>query len=82
VNRQLTIGGVFITMADTRLTHTKEMIATAQQVLGGKIRVFETIVRMNAPVKEAPIVGQSILTYDPTSTGAVSYKQLAQELIS
>lgn len=82
VNRQLTIGGVFITMADTRLTHTKEMIATAQQVLSGKIRVFETIVRMNAPVKEAPIVGQSILTYDPTSTGAVSYRQLAKELVS
>lgn len=81
MNPQLKIGGVFITMADTRLIHTNDMIETTQTSFAGKVHVFKTIVRMNAPIKESPIAGQSILTYSPSSVGAQAYRDLALEII-
>jgi len=43
--------------------------------------VFETIIRRNIRLSEAPSYGESIIAYDATSKGAVNYLNLAQELI-
>jgi chromosome partitioning protein len=44
------------------------------------VRVFDTLVKVNVRLKEAPITGQSILDYDPTSEAASAYRQLAEEV--
>ena len=43
--------------------------------------VFETIIRRNTRLGEAPSYGESIIAYDATSKGAINYLNLAQELI-
>lgn len=80
-NRNLKIGGVFLTMADTRTLHTKEMIETTHSALDGKIPVFQTMIKMSVYLKEAPVSGQSILAYASDTNSAASYRQLAQEMI-
>lgn len=80
INRNLHIGGVLLTLADTRTLHTREVIATARQTLGGTVHVYDPVVKVNVRVKEAPVAGQTILHYAPDSNVAESYRQLAQEV--
>jgi chromosome partitioning protein len=43
--------------------------------------VFKTIIQRNVRLSEAPSYGESIISYDATSRGAVNYINLAQELL-
>lgn len=82
INRKLRIAGIFITMADTRTLHTQEVLASAQQVLADQVRMFDAIIKMNVRVKEAPIAGESILTYASETNAAQAYRQLAGEVLN
>ncbi|MCL4534967.1 MAG: ParA family protein [Bacteroidetes bacterium] len=83
INENLRIEGVVLTMADTRTIHAKEMIAASTQRLSkAGIRVFDSVIKMSVRVKEAPVVGQSVLTYAGDSAGAQAYRDLARELLS
>jgi chromosome partitioning protein len=42
---------------------------------------FETIIPRNVRLGEAPSFGKPISVYDPSSRGALAYRQLAEELI-
>jgi chromosome partitioning protein len=44
--------------------------------------VFKTRIPRNVRLSEAPSFGQPILFYDATSSGAVSYLQLAKEILN
>jgi chromosome partitioning protein len=44
-------------------------------------RVFETVIRENIRLREAPSFGQPITVYDPKSHGAEDYRALAHEVI-
>ncbi|MEM7035158.1 MAG: AAA family ATPase [Chloroflexota bacterium] len=81
-NRELKVGGVFLTMADTRTLHTKEMIDTTHRALDGRVPVFKSMIKMSVYLKEAPVSGQSILTYASDTNSAASYRQLAQEMLA
>ena len=79
-NKGLELAGVVLTQADFRTRHAREIVATVQERLGGQIPVFETVIRENVKIREAPLRGQSVITYAPTSTGAENYRSLAQEV--
>jgi chromosome partitioning protein len=81
INRDLKIGGVVLTLADTRTTHAREVISAAHAALANQVHVYEPVVKMNVRVKEAPVAGQTILDYAPTSNVAEAYRQLAREVI-
>jgi chromosome partitioning protein len=76
---ELTMFGLVLTMVDYRNRVTRDVI---EQIRGyyGK-QVFATEIRVNVRLSEAPSFGQSIFQYDPTSTGAAAYKELAGEFI-
>ena len=87
LNPQLRLAGVVFCMCDnqTRLAH--EVIHDVQQFfsaadsaprLGGKC--FETRIRRNVRLAEAPSFGRSIFEYAPQSHGAEDYRRLADEL--
>ena len=79
LNPRLQIDGIVATMVDSRTLHSKEVLARVHDAFGG--RLFDTVIRKTIRFAEAPVAGESILTYAPTSPGAVAYRNLAQEVI-
>ena len=79
LNPRLQIDGIVATMVDSRTLHSKEVLARVHDAFGG--RLFDTVIRKTIRFAEAPVAGESILTYAPTSPGAVAYRDLAQEVI-
>jgi len=79
LNPRLQIDGIVATMVDSRTLHAKEVLARVQDAFGG--RLFDTVIRKTIRFAEAPVAGESILTYAPTSPGAVAYRKLAQEVM-
>ncbi len=80
LNPRLRITGIVLTLADQRTTHTREIIERTRTTFAGQLRVFETLMKMNVRLKEAPITGESILAYDPKSAAAEAYRALAEEV--
>lgn len=81
INRRLRIAGVLLTMADTRTLHAREVLDSARHALGGQVKVFDSVIKMNVRLKEAPVAGESILTYASRSNVAQAYRALAEEIL-
>lgn len=78
INPQLYILGVVVTMYDGRLSLHKQVVEYLQQQFGAA--VFDTPVRTNVSLAEAPAAGQLIYDYAPKSTGAADYAAVADEV--
>lgn len=81
LNPSLQIGGILLTQADQRTTHTRQIIDLARSSFADSVPVFQTLVKLSVRLKEAPIAGQSILTYDSSGEAARAYRQLATEVV-
>ncbi len=79
LNPHLGIRGLLMTMYDRRTNISREVVEEVRKHFAG--RVFETIIPRNVRLSEAPSHGETILSYDPQSTGGLAYRALAQELI-
>ncbi|MFT5959521.1 MAG: chromosome partitioning protein [Polaribacter sp.] len=78
-NSDLEIEGLLLTMFDSRLRLSNQVVDEVRKHFSSM--VFDTIIRRNIRLGEAPSYGESIIAYDATSKGAVNYLNLAQELI-
>ena len=78
-NPNLDIEGLLLTMFDRRLRLSNQVVDEVRKHFS--TMVFETIIRRNTRLGEAPSYGESIIAYDATSKGAVNYLNLAQELL-
>jgi chromosome partitioning protein len=76
----LAVGGVLLTMYDSRLNLSRQVAEDAREHFG--VLAFETVVPRNIRLAEAPSYGKPILSYDITSVGAAAYLSVAKELIS
>ena len=81
LNPSLTIRGILLTQADQRTSHARQIIDLARATFSDQVPVFQSLIKLSVRLKEAPITGQSILTYDPTSEAAGAYRQLAREVV-
>ncbi len=79
VNPNLKIGGLLRTMYDPRNTLSSDVSVQLQEHFGDK--VFRTSIPRNVRLAEAPSHGQSVITYDGKSRGAMAYLALAGEMI-
>ena len=79
-NRDLGIEGMLLTMYDSRLRLSNQVVDEVKKHFGNM--VFSTIIQRNVKLGEAPSFGETIIDYDATSKGASSYLKLAQELIN
>jgi chromosome partitioning protein len=80
INKHLRVGGVLLTMADTRTVHSRDVMASTRESLLGQVPIYSTIIKTNVRLKEAPIVAQSVLAYDSTANVSLAYRQLADEV--
>ncbi len=78
-NPDLDIEGLLLTMFDSRLRLSNQVVDEVRKHFSSM--VFDTIIRRNTRLGEAPSYGESIIAYDATSKGAVNYLNLAQEII-
>jgi chromosome partitioning protein len=78
LNPELRVSSILLTMYDGRTN-------LAQQV-AGEVRshfpaeTFKTTIPRSVRISEAPSYGQTVMTYDATSTGALAYLQASREL--
>ena len=79
-NPSLAVGGVLLCLHDSRRRLARSVADTVREYFGDL--VFETVIRTNVALAEAPARGVSIFKYDAKSSGAEDYAQLAQEVIS
>jgi chromosome partitioning protein len=80
LNPDVEIQGILATMFDRRLLHSKEAIEILKENFGDL--VFNTRIRKTVRYAEAPVKGQSVLTYDPTGEAAELYRDLAKEVLN
>ncbi|WP_396180540.1 ParA family protein [Flavobacterium sp.] len=78
-NPGLDIEGLLLTMYDTRLRLSNQVVEEVQKHFNNM--VFSTIIQRNVKLSEAPSFGESIINYDATSKGAANYLNLAEEII-
>ena len=78
-NPQLDIEGLLLTMYDSRLRLSNQVVAEVKKHFHNM--VFKTIIQRNIRLGEAPSYGESIIAYDATSKGAVNYINLAHEIL-
>ena len=79
LNPRLHVDGIVATMYDRRTLHSREVLTTVEEAFGNKL--FDTVVRKTIRFAEAPVAGQPILSYAPSSTGASAYRRLAKEVM-
>ena len=79
-NQDLAIEGLLLTMFDPRLRLSNQVVEEVRKHFSSM--VFDTIVHRNIRLSEAPSYGESIISYDATSKGAVNYLNLANEILN
>ena len=79
LNKELRVGGVFITQYDSRKVLNRDVVATIEAHF--KDEVFKTRVRDNIALAEAPAQGLDIFRYNLKSYGAEDYLSLSKEIL-
>lgn len=79
INPMIKIEGLLRTMYDSRNSLTNDVSEQLIQHFGE--RVYKTVIPRNVRLAEAPSHGEPVLIYDKASKGAVSYLEMAAELI-
>jgi chromosome partitioning protein len=78
-NDQIEIGGIVMTMFDSRTNLSEQVVNDVRQHFGE--RVYKTVIPRTVRLSEAPSFGKSILEYDSSGAGATAYRSLAREFI-
>lgn len=79
LNPNLAIEGLLLTMYDERTNLSAAVAKDLRDFYGPK--VFDTVIPRNVRLAEAPSFGKPIMLYDARSRGAVSYAELAKEVL-
>jgi chromosome partitioning protein len=79
LNPTLHVSSILLTMFDGRTRLASQVADQVREHFGD--RVLRTAIPRNVRVSEAPSFGQTVLTYDPGSPGALCYLQASRELI-
>ena len=79
MNQNLVIEGVLLTMYDARVNLSQQVAEEARRFFAE--RVYRAVIPRNVRLSEAPSFGKPNVLYDPHSTGAESYRELAREVL-
>lgn len=74
----LRILGILLTMYDGRTSLSRQVAREVRQHFGEK--VLQAMVPRNVRISESPSYGLPVVTYDPSSQGAIAYRNAAREI--
>ncbi|WP_281351738.1 ParA family protein [Nocardioides piscis] len=78
LNQSLVVSTILLTMYDARTRLAANVASEVRTHFGDE--VLKTAVPRSVRVSEAPSYGQTVMTYDPASAGALSYLEAAREI--
>ncbi len=78
LNSVLEVSAIILVMYDARTKLSDQVAGEVRLHFGDK--VCRQIVPRTVRISEAPSFGQPIITFDPSSRGAIAYRQLAKEV--
>ncbi len=80
INRNIEVTGIIGTMYNPKKSINREVMEETEKRLPGKL--FNTFIRENVALQEAPSWGKTIFEYKPESNGADDYMALTKEIIA
>jgi chromosome partitioning protein len=80
-NEDLKIGGILMTLVDSRTNLARDVIHAIRANYGSRIRIFDTDIPVAVKAAEASKAGKSIFAYDGNSKPALAYEALTKEVI-
>lgn len=79
LNPKLHLGGLFLTQYDKRKVLNRDIKETVAEAFSDHI--YDTVIRNNIALAEAPVVKEDIYTYKKDSAGAKDYAALTKEIL-
>ena len=79
INPKLSMDGLLATMYDSRTLHSREVLSRVVDRFGDE--VFHTVISRTVRFPDATVAGEPITNFDPASTGATAYRELAKEVL-
>jgi chromosome partitioning protein len=79
LNKELQIEGILLTMYDMRIRLSNQVVDEVRTHFPNM--VFETIIPRNVKLSESPSFGVPVIAHDSDSKGAISYLNLAREIV-
>lgn len=80
LNKDLEIEGILLTMYDVRLRLSNQVVE--EVITHFKKLVFSTLIPRNIKLSESPSFGIPAISHDADSKGAISYLNLAKEILA
>ena len=80
LNPGLAVSAILLTMYDGRTRLASQVADEVRTHFGAQ--VLETVIPRSVRVSEAPSYSQTVVTYDPTSSGALAYREAAAQVIA
>ncbi len=80
LNPRLHLEGIIVTMFDSRNRLSHQVLEEIRAHFPDKL--YRTIIRRNVRLSESPSYGKPVCLYDPGSSGAQDYRDLAEELMT
>jgi chromosome partitioning protein len=90
MNPRLKVAGIVLTMFDSQTKLSTEVVndlngfiesAKGKNLPWSNARIYKSKIRRNIKLAESPSFGQTIITYEPSSNGALDYRMLAKEVM-
>ncbi len=78
LNTALEVSAIICVMYDARTKLSEQVVQEVRRHFGDK--VCRNVVPRTVRLSEAPSFGQPIIAFDPTSRGAIAYRELAKEI--
>lgn len=78
LNPKLSVSTILMTMYDGRTNLANQVVDDVREHFPNE--VLDTLIPRSVRISEAPSYGQSVISYDPSSPGALSYREAAAEI--
>lgn len=81
INPNLKIGGILLTMVDSRTNFAKDISQLIRNTYGNNLKVFKTEIPFSIKAAETSAQGKSIFAYDKNGKAADAYRALTKEVL-